>query len=310
MSMGRLHRERIGRAGCRREMVVVPSQASAADAERAVAGLSDRAMVFIHGAEQERFDSVKSRLVELGHMGVCPDSPGAHLWWGSVRGWESEGGSAGNLPVIVSYFTTNTPYEDEARELAATCDALGLEHRIVGVPARGTWEGNCAMKAGFVLEMWTSLGRPVLWVDADARVRRVPELLRGMTADFGVYKAARWQFASGTVFINATELGGELLRVWKRRCDEQPRVWDQVHLDRAWEEVSTRAPLETAWLPQAYTRIFDKPEEHDGGGAAVIEHFQASRRLKKVVTTGGPRAFVDFDDATKAARRASRPRAA
>jgi hypothetical protein len=266
--------------------------------------------VFVHGSEQERFDEVKSRFVELGHMGECPEAPGAHLWWGSIRGWEGNGRRAGELPVIVSYFTTNTPYEDEARELVQTCDALGLEHRVVGVPARGTWEGNCAMKAGFVLEMWESLRRPVLWVDADARVRRAPELLRGMSADLGVYKAARWQFASGTVFVNVTELGRELLRVWKRRCEEQPRVYDQVHLDRAWEEVSTRAPLETVWLPQAYTRIFDKPEELDGGGAAVIEHFQASRRLKKVVTDGEPFAKVVFDEATKAARRASRPRAA
>jgi hypothetical protein len=62
------------------------------------------------------------------------------------------------------------------------------------------------------------------------------------------------------------------------------------------------------WLPQAYTRIFDRPEEHDGGGAIVVEHFQASRRLKAGVSGGTVRPFIDFDEATKASRRASRPR--
>lgn len=279
-------------------------------AQRAVASLTDHGVLFIHGAQHPRFDRVKSRLIEFAHIGPCPDAPGAHLWWGSPRGWGGVDGRAGNLPIIVSYYTTGTPYEDEARELVQTCNALQLEHRVEGVKPRGTWESNCAMKAGFMLDMWTSLQRPMLWVDADARMRRAPELLRGMSADFAVHKAARWQFASGTVFVNATELAGELLQTWRRRCEADPRTWDQVHLDHAWEELSLRAPLETVWLPQSYTRIFDRPDDNDGGGAPVVEHFQASRRLKAVVTAGEPRPFVDFDEATKAARRASRPRAA
>jgi hypothetical protein len=308
MRIGRAHLERIAREEARGgRVVVMPGDIAEDAAGGIVAALGEHDTLFIHGAEQGRFDGVKAGLIELGHMGVCPEARESHLWWGARRGWEGRDNGRGALPAIVSYYTMNTAYEEEARGLVETCAALGLEHRVVGVPARGSWEGNCAMKAGFVLEMWESLGRAVLWVDADARVRRPPDLLRGMTADLGVHKAGRWQFASGTVFVNATELGGELLRAWKRRCDAEPRVWDQVHLDRAWEEVAARAPLETAWLPQAYTRIFDRAEESDGGGSAVVEHFQASRRLKKAVTAEAVSTFVDFDEETKAARRASRP---
>lgn len=311
MKIGVAHRRRIEletRVNTRDGVVVIDSDSSEDAARAAIQGLDARAGVFIHGAEQPRFDGVKQELIELGHMGVCHDAPGAHLWWGSKSGWSGRSGAEGPLPVIVSYYTVATPYEDEAHQLAETCEALTLEHSIVGVPARGAWEKNCAMKAGFVYEMWRSLQRPVLWVDADARVRRVPELLRGATADFGVHKASGWQFASGTVFINSTELGGELLRTWTRRCESDPLVWDQVHLDGAWEELSSRAPLETTWLPQAYTRIFDRPEEPDGGGPIVVEHFQASRRLKAGVSGGTVRPFIDFDEETKASRRASRPR--
>jgi hypothetical protein len=308
--LGAAHRARIERAAAERPAAIVGADEPAEAVHDAAAAVGASGVVFIHGAEQPRFDAPKASLVELGHMGACADAPdpGAHLWWGSASGWAGRSGGRGDLPVIVSYYTEATPYEDEARELVRTCDALGLEHRVVGVPARGAWEKNCAMKAGFVLEMWEALDRPVLWVDADARMRRIPELLRGPSADLGVHKAAGWQFASGTVFINATELGGELLRIWKRRCEADPLTWDQVHLDESWAELSSRAPLETLWFPQAYTKIFDRPVVADGGGDAVIEHFQASRRLKAAVTTSGqPRAFRDFDEATKAARRASRP---
>lgn len=292
--------------GERRRVVHVGGGESAARALEAVRSAGAHDVIVLHASERECLDDAKSGLIELGHMGPTT-ARGGELWWGCRAGWDAWPVRTGELPVIVSYFTLGTAYEEEAAGLVATCRALGLEHQVVGVPARGAWEKNCAMKAGFVHDMWRSLGRSVLWVDADARVRRVPELLRGCGADLGVHKATRWQFASGTVYIGATWLGGELLRTWERRCAEDPLTWDQVHLDAAWAEVARRAPLQTCWLPQSYTRIFDRPAEQDGGGEAVIEHFQASRRLKAGVSAGPVRPFRDYDDQTKAARRASRP---
>lgn len=308
VNMERAHRERINQeiAESAARVVVLGWDATSRETEEAVSALADGEVLFIHGAEDARFDAVKSRLTDRGHMGAC-GGDGHHLWWGARSGWQGVHGRTGDLPTIISYFTTGTPYEAEAEALVATCVALGLEHRVVGVSPRGAWEKNCAMKAGFVRETWRELGRAVLWVDADARVRRAPELLRGASADFGVHKASRWQFASGTVFVNATARGGELLEAWTRRCEAEPLVWDQVHLDRAWEEVSSRTSLETMWMPQAYTRIFDRPEDADGGGPIVVEHFQASRRLKAGVSDGIERPYVDVGEAMKAARRASRP---
>ncbi|UUZ69976.1 hypothetical protein LP416_12615 [Polaromonas sp. P2-4] len=164
-----------------------------------------------------------------------------------------------------------------------------MEAEVIGVPSLGSWARNCAFKAQFIQDTYLRHDRPVLWVDADAVVHDYPRLLSGAEADFAVGKISGWQFASGTVYFNRTPLGQHLLKTWVRYCQQEPEVWDQIHLDRAWEEVTATQPLFTQWLPQSYVKIFDMPWEprfvvSEGATCrAVIEHFQASRRFKDLV---------------------------
>lgn len=267
--------------------------------------------VVLHDAQRAWYDQAKTRFVAHGHLGSCADAPSAHLWWGGAGEPQPEPAGQGDLPVIVSYYTQDTEYEVEARRLIASCERLGLEHRIVGVPTRGSWEANCNLKAQIVHQVWQETGKPVLWVDADAVMHAAPELLRGTSADFAIRRCRGWEFLSGTCFFNQSLPARRLLERWLARCQRFPRVWDQHNLDLAWEDVASTQPLQTLWLPESYCRIFDLHEERSPG-AAVVEHFQASRRLKDKVsrTSTQPRVppmaprpeFLD-------ARRATRPRA-
>jgi hypothetical protein len=191
--------------------------------------------------------------------------------------------------------------------LAASCRAAGVAFDIRPAPPRGTWEANCAYKATFLHDMWRERRQPLLWVDADARVQRPPDLLRGTSADFAIHKVQRWQFASGTLFFNATPLAGVLLATWERLCLRYPHVLDQLLLDAAWETTMRDYPLATMWLPTAYTSIFDHPEAIADDEAPVIVHLQASRRLKSAVSQmAAPRPAPDVPEPWRAARRASR----
>ena len=187
------------------------------------------------------------------------------------------------VPIVISFFTSNTPYEAEADRLRETCVEAGVDHVIDGIPARGSWEWNCAAKAEFCQQMHRQLRRPILWVDADATLERRPGLLARCPADFGVHKWAGREFASGTLFFNQTPLAEELLRAWVARCAARPDVWDQKLLEAAWHDVASRHPISTLWLPRSYVRIFDAAPV--AGESPVIVHHQASRRLKSVVTT-------------------------
>ncbi len=263
--------------------------------------LTAAGVFFLEHAQHAGYDAEKRACRDHGSIG--PDSGSdSHLWFG---GPQLPRAGAGDVPVIVSYFTTDTAYVALADRLRASCDDLGLTHHIVPRTPRGSWEANCATKAEVCLTAWREMRRPILWVDADAIVRGRPSLLAGSRADFAIHKYWGWEFASGTLFFGQTPLAERLLATWVDRCAHEPRVLDQVHLGRVWDEVAASAPLHTTWLPRSYCQIFDTPLEHDE--APVVEHFQASRSCKTAVTVGDPMPWPVSPEEFKQARRASRP---
>ena len=292
--------------GQKYDVIMVDGVARVACMERARELLNPGGVVFLHDAQRDWYDAGKALLVEHGTIGSCEDYPGPMLWWGGV---EPEGacGSAAASPVVISFYTVGTPYEDEVRGLKGSLAKLGLDHAVQGVEPAGSWEANCAMKARFIRDELDRLDRPVLWVDADAVVRRPPVLLAGGEMDFAVHKFAGWQFASGTVYFNRTPMARKVLDRWVELCEARPEIWDQIHLDAAWESVAARHPLRTQWLPASYTKIFDA--EDVAAAEPVIEHFQASRRFKGAVSGSGPamaRRMLEPSAELVAARRACR----
>lgn len=267
------------------DVILVDGYARGACLRHAGRLLAPGGVVFLHDAQRPWYDDAKQSLTMWGNCGSCSDYRIPHLWWGGVgevRAIDRRAGvradrGVGRLPVIVSSYTSGTAYEQDAARLIESCDALGLEHDVREVPPQPTWEAACAKKASFIAERMREHDRPVLWVDADAVMRGVPELLRkpGVDTAFCVYRGEK--FASGTVYFAPTPMGELLLGEWCARCEAEPDVWDQVHLELAWERVSREHPLSTMWLPERYLKIFD--DERTTIGEPVIEQFQASRRL-------------------------------
>lgn len=178
-------------------------------------------------------------------------------------------------PVILSYYTVDTPYEALAARLRASCERLGLEHYLKPLPSLGSWEANCAMKARVCRNAWQELHRPILWVDADAVIHQRPDLVLGTSVDFAVHKWKGQYFAGGTLFFNQTFPVGRLLDGWVARCESDLTTLDQVHLEREWTALARTGPtITTLLLPRSYYQIFDSPRFDE---EPVIEHFQASR---------------------------------
>lgn len=189
-------------------------------------------------------------------------------------------------PLIVSYYTPDTAYEVNAMALQQDTQRLGLDCRIEPRPTRGSWVENCAQKAEFIREIHRQEDRPLLWLDADARLRRRLAELQGITADFAIVRERGWAFYSGQIYFGAGPAASSLLDLWCEYCAQFPQIWDQVSLGYAWWELSLQDTLEVKWLQR---NMFQKTPRgrierlrHRLQRPAPILQRQESRRSKAI----------------------------
>jgi len=163
-------------------------------------------------------------------------------------------------PLIVSYFTPDTPYERHAMALREDARRLGLAARIEPLVSRGSWVENCAQKAGFILDMHKQEQRPLLWLDADARLRRKLHVLEDVAVDLAVARRHGWEFYTGQIYFGASAISRRLLDIWRDHCVRYPHIWDQVLLGYAWWELSLQERIKTMWLGNGvYHKVSRRP---------------------------------------------------
>lgn len=197
------------------------------------------------------------------------------------RLWKSVGGPHRTLPVVVSYYT-DPFYQKEAFELLRSCQLHQLDYRIEHIPPQGggTWLENTNYKPTFLLAQARLFpDRTLLWLDADARVRRFPSLLDGLPGPIAFHTWEGKTPASGTVYLAGPDRMG-VLSDWVKEVDRDPWATDQVCMARA-------AGANHTELPVDYCFIFDDARGVFTQDLPVIEHMQASRWTK--VSLGKPR---------------------
>jgi len=181
-------------------------------------------------------------------------------------------------PVVISYYTKDTGYAVEVKRLRRSLYVHGLEHDVVGVDSLGSWQANTHYKAAFIRNMLKKYpSRALLFLDADAAVCKYPELFVGMTdIDIAVHFRHGKELLSGTLYFRNTEATRTLVDNWIALNDANPSVWEQKNLATVLEKMDG---IRVHRLPPEYCCIFDTMIKESGD--PVIEHYQASRRLKK-----------------------------
>jgi len=227
--------------------------------------------------------------VKASRFGISEDSPKPNPPQEKV----AENNLSGNLDdlVIVAYYTLNTPYEDEAKKLIRSLNKLGLTHDVVGVTNLGNWQANTRFKAKFMEDMLNKhQGKNLLYIDSDAIVHSKPILFQDYNADIAVrWQDFRWrknECLSGTIFMANNERTRELCRRWQKiNISEGPNAttFEQWNLGSVIKEMESEGKLITKNLPPEYTMIFDSMRSMYPNIVPVIEHFQASRKLKNKV---------------------------
>jgi hypothetical protein len=192
------------------------------------------------------------------------------------------------FPLVISFYTKDTPYQLDAHHLIASCDKFGIQHHIEGIDSYGSWELNCAYKPFFIAEKLRQFERPVLWVDVDAVFAQKPKILKVFEKDFAVYSQADLnpdhpsKIRSGTIYVNYTERGNNVLKSWAQEC--QRLLVDPKRTEEFWDQIALRnvylGEKNLGRLPLSYIKILGHPVDVKCPKPVII-HCQASRHAKK-----------------------------
>lgn len=193
----------------------------------------------------------------------------------------------GTSPLIVSYHTPGYYTQVANERLLPSVRALGIEHDVREVLLGEGWAKRTQFKAEFLQHMRAEhIDRDLLWVDVDAVIHANPlEQLRDGYAhcDIAVHKLRGNELLSGTIWLPAAGLRtDELLDEWREQCRRHgDAAWDQRCLAKAIEELERTGPLIVGELPPQFCYIFDTSRRYYPGVSPIIEHFQASRKLRR-----------------------------
>lgn len=171
-------------------------------------------------------------------------------------------------------------YEEEAMGLIESLKEWNLPHKVEFLESMGSWNLNTKLKTTFIKKMLHEQEEPVVWLDADARVRKDPDLFKTLqdNTDFACHLRMKKELLSGTMYFNNNDKCKKILDEWIKVNEKKPNVFDQKNLH---EVVRRHKDLRWTKLPHEYC-LFDIicRQENKKEKDAVIWHRQASRRLK------------------------------
>lgn len=187
-------------------------------------------------------------------------------------------------PLFVSMYTPNDHYPQLAERLRKSLTRWGMRHQITAQPDLGDWTANCSQKAEVIQRALVDAQSPIVWVDADAILRRFPHELCAQAHepwDIACHFLRREgrdpELLSGTLAFNQTPGATLIVARWSAECSKRRDEWDQ----RVLQEIIENSPdIRVKHLPPEYCMIHDTMRSQcpDGG---IIEHFQASREVRR-----------------------------
>ncbi len=179
--------------------------------------------------------------------------------------------------VVCAFYTPN--YRDDVERLEISLKAFGHEYHLQEFERLPTWEQNTGIKPKFLLECLERFeGKDVLYLDADAFIRRRMDGFDEFEGDIGIHfneKGGSHSIRTGTIYLRNNPRTHQFMRDWIEAQTQNLKYNDQDSFEVAYKK--RQQDVQFFNLPVAYVKIYDRDNVK-----AYVEHFQASRRSDNV----------------------------
>jgi pyruvyltransferase len=154
---------------------------------------------------------------------------------------------------IVTFYTPE--YEHHANTLKSRCDRLGLKTMFFRREPLGSWSTTTSMSAEVMHTAMHALDTPLLWLDADADLKKAPEIPDGgdVRAPVRPDNPLHRKWCVTSIYVNNTKGGKDFLARWKENS-----IWvrnklctDDYFFNRTCREMGSKLdirPLPTAFF--------------------------------------------------------------
>ncbi len=198
---------------------------------------------------------------------------------------------------VISFHTPGGDYAKYAQGIASKCYRLGIQCYIEKRDDVGGYLANCRQKPMFILETLQRLKTPVLWIDADAELRKDPRGALLVDVDFmaGIMPPQRQRhWHVGTLFFNNTAQAKKLLRLWIKMLDNETS--DEAALDRV--RCSSKWHGKFAALPASYHWCrgkvwLAKDNQHIRDSTVILHNLSTSQSKNEALAAARARSRRD-----------------
>lgn len=150
-------------------------------------------------------------------------------------------------PFLVCAFYTDD-YQLQMEALRLSLQQHRLNYYLRRYESRGFWEANTGIKPEFLLDCLDKFpGMDIVYLDADAVVKRYPALFHEIDADVGVCftpegEGFSHRVLTGTLFLKNNPAAKHFVEVWLKEQQKRSLACDQDSFERALDKAGGEFP--------------------------------------------------------------------
>jgi len=175
---------------------------------------------------------------------------------------------------VISFFTSDWKYPDHAQNLVADCERLKLNHVIELKNSTNSYVGNCNIKPFFIKDKLQEFKQPVLWIDVDGSILKIPNELTPLpNADIVAYENPQFpgRFSVNVLLFSYTPNALTFLDTW---CEYAIKSIDDGAFNDAIKTYQDKIKLQI--LPANQTMIATSKNTHVSSDICFVNRLSGS----------------------------------